>query len=329
MIDIPILNQNILPVVHIAASLARRLFLSIFKQAQLFCQQGKPTQVDGRIFLRNRYGNSLWAFFWLTLIPVSATNSIELPRASSVPGGVAVIELPATGKQRPEAWYRDRKVMVVNNADHWYAVIGIPLSAKPGKHAVTVKGATKKKIAFPVSEKKYREQHLTIKNKRMVNPNADDLKRIRREKKEIVDAFNHWRDIQQIDARFILPVDGPMSSPFGLRRFFNQQPRRPHSGLDIAAPKGSPVHAPAIGIVIATGNYFFNGNTVFIDHGQGLITMYCHMDHIDVNKGDVLAEGQMIGTVGMTGRVTGAHLHWSVSLNNTRVDPELFLPVSK
>ncbi len=271
----------------------------------------------------------LW-LCWLLLIPVAPAGSVELPRESNVPGGVAVIELPAAdGEQQPEAWYRDRRVMVLNNANRWYAIVGIPLNAKPGKHTLTVKSSTTKRIHFTVTEKKYREQHLTIKNKRMVNPDADDLKRIRKEKKEIIAAFAHWRDTRQIDTSFILPVDGPLSSPFGLRRFFNQQPRKPHSGLDIAAPEGTPVRAPASGVVIATGNYFFNGNTIFIDHGQGLITMYCHMNRINVKKDDLLEEGQIIGEVGMTGRVTGAHLHWSVSLNNTRVDPELFLSVSK
>ncbi len=270
----------------------------------------------------------LW-LCWLLLIPVAPAGGVELLRESNVPGGVAVIELPAAGGEQPEAWYRDRRVMVLNNANRWYAIVGIPLNAKPGEHTLTVKSSTAKKIRFTVTGKKYREQHLTIKNKRMVNPDADDLKRIRKEKKEIIAAFAHWRDTRQIDTSFVLPVDGPLSSPFGLRRFFNKQPRKPHSGLDIAAPEGTPVRAPAAGIVIATGNYFFNGNTVFIDHGQGLITMYCHMNRINVKKDDLLEEGQIIGEVGSTGRVTGAHLHWSVSLNNTRVDPELFLSASK
>ncbi len=265
---------------------------------------------------------------WLgcLLLIATAAQGVELPRPSSVPGGVAIVELPATQQQRPSARYRNKRVRVVNRDGRWYAVVGIPLSARPGSYNVAVTGGTADRISFEVKEKKYQEQHLTIRNKRMVNPNAEDLERIRREKKEINAAFNHWRETDEIDAAFILPVEGPLSSPFGLRRFFNQQPRKPHSGLDIAAPEGTPIRAPAAGIVVATGNYFFNGNTVFIDHGQGLITMYCHMDHIETRKGDVLVEGQTIGTVGKTGRVTGAHLHWSVSLNGTRVDPQLFLP---
>ncbi len=261
----------------------------------------------------------------LMLLGAAAAAAVELPRASKVPGGVAVVELPASAQQRPTAWYRDRRLMVVEREGRWYAVAGIPLGARPGMHHITVKGGAADRVSFAVQQKEYREQHLTISNKRKVNPTAADLKRIRREKMEINAAFRHWSDNADVDALFIKPVEGPFSSPFGLRRFFNKQPRRPHSGLDIAAPKGTPIRAPADGTVVETGDYFFNGKTVFIDHGQGLITMYCHMDHIKVSEGDVLIEGQVIGTVGKTGRVTGAHLHWSVSLNDTRVDPELFL----
>jgi murein DD-endopeptidase MepM/ murein hydrolase activator NlpD len=205
-------------------------------------------------------------------------------------------------------------------------VLGIPLQAKAGKQYVHIHHNGKKNVvSFRIQDKAYPEQHITIKNRRMVNPNSMDLKRIRKDQAAIRRALYHWTDIKNVQLDMSLPVNGRFSSAFGLKRFFNEQPRRPHSGLDIAAPTGTPVRAPASGKIIEAGNYFFNGNTVFIDHGQGLVSMYCHMDQIKSKVGQSVQEGDIIGTVGKTGRVTGAHLHWSVSLNRTMVDPKLFL----
>lgn len=250
-----------------------------------------------------------------------------LPEHQAVPGGVAVIKLDTNAEQAPTVHYAGSRVMVIRENGHWYAVVGIPLTAKPGKHHIRVKEQVPPpyNVGFGVKNKQYATQHLTIKNKRKVNPNAADLERIRDEKKIILAALKQWTSQDSVETSFMKPVDGPFSSPFGLRRFFNKQARKPHSGLDIAAAEGVAIHNPSAGTVIDTGDYFFNGNTVLIDHGQGLISMYCHMSRIDVKPGQEVKRGEIIGAVGKTGRVTGAHLHWGVSLNNVRVDPTLFL----
>ncbi len=265
----------------------------------------------------------LFAFLLLTAL---ASAAFALPRPAAVPGGVVLLDLGPAEGEAPRAWYRDKRVWVRQREGRWEAVVGIPLSAAPGSvQRLRVEDADGvRELPFEIRDKQYATQHLTIKNKRMVNPDEAALKRIRAERKRIRAAFRSWRE-EAPDPHFIAPVDGPRSSSFGLRRFFNGQPRRPHSGMDIAAPEGTPVRAPAPGVVVETGDFFFNGKTVFIDHGQGLVTMYCHLSAIDVTPGQRVARGEIIGKVGATGRVTGPHLHWTVSLNDARVDPALFL----
>lgn len=251
-----------------------------------------------------------------------------LPKSNPVPGGVALIPTGVNSSTPPKVTYENNRVMVApdsKNNNQWVAVVGIPLEAKPGKHHIQVEtNPATQKVSFTVKKKKYKTQHLTIKNKRKVNPNKKDLERIGKEKKIIVASLKTWRDTPEINTQFVIPVKGRLSSPFGLRRYFNKQPRKPHSGIDIAAPEGTPIVSPADGVIIDTGNYFFNGNSVFIDHGQGLVTMYCHMSKIDVKPGQKVAQGEQIGAIGKTGRVTGPHLHWAISLNDARVDPGLF-----
>ena len=217
--------------------------------------------------------------------------------------------------------------MVLRTYAGWLAVVGIPLTTTPGVKTLEYRdtGNQRVRLKFPVQAAHYREQHLTLDNKRMVEPTPDDLTRIEEDTRRIKVALAHWRDSTAVNPLLSPPVDGERSDSFGARRFFNNQPRKPHSGMDIAADSGTPVHASADGVVIETGNYFFNGNTVFIDHGQGLITMYCHLQSIDVTPGTALTRGSRIGAVGMTGRVTGPHLHWGVSLNQSFVDPALLI----
>ncbi len=216
--------------------------------------------------------------------------------------------------------------MVIQSKGQWLAIIGIPLDSKPGKHNISIKNPSEvSQQSFDVAYKKYPAQYITIKNERMVNPNPEDLKRIKDERIPINKALKTWTEQTVIDTDFIPPVDGRLSSLFGLKRFFNDQPKNPHSGLDIAAPAGTAIVAPAPARVIDTGNYYYNGNTVFLDHGQGLISGYFHMSEIKVQPGQEVNQGDMLGTVGETGRVTGPHLHWNVYLNRTKVDPSLFI----
>ncbi|QLQ26859.1 MAG: peptidoglycan DD-metalloendopeptidase family protein [Dechloromonas sp.] len=248
-----------------------------------------------------------------------------LPAHSPVPGGVAVVDLGPAGQSAPTARWGEQPLAVVRDGGRWFALLGIPLDTLPGELEIGVSSgstATGRNVAVQV--KNYPEQRLTIRDKRKVEPDPDDLARIARER-EITDAVKRRFSDGMPDTGFALPAAGPLSSRFGLRRIFNGEPRNPHAGLDVAVGTGAPVKAPAAGIVANTGDYFFNGNTVFIDHGQGLITAYMHLSRIDVRAGQPVRKGETLGAAGSTGRVTGPHLHWAVILNNTPVDPELFL----
>ncbi|WP_442109367.1 peptidoglycan DD-metalloendopeptidase family protein [Pseudomonas sp. NUPR-001] len=238
-----------------------------------------------------------------------------------VPGGVAVVNLgPAA--QAPSARFDGKPVLVVKEQDNWLAIVGIPLTQKPGQAKITQGTRT---LSFNVGSKKYPEQRITLKNKRQVNPDPADLKRIDAELAEQLKAYRSFSPTLPSNLMLDKPVNGPLSSKFGVRRFFNGEERNPHAGLDFAVPAGTPIKTPANGKVILVGNYFFNGQTVFVDHGQGFISMFCHMSKIDVKPGQQLSRGAVVGRVGATGRATGPHMHWNVSLNDARVDPAIFI----
>ncbi len=259
------------------------------------------------------------------LLLTGSLGAAALPTHSPVPGGIAVIDLGPTGSTTPTAHWGAQPVAVVRDRGRWFALLGIPLDTLPGDLDISiasVSGASTRHVAVHI--KNYPEQRLTIKDKRKVEPNPDDLARIEGEQK-VTEAIKRRFSAPAPATDFALPAKGPLSSRFGLRRIFNGLPRNPHAGLDVAVGTGAPVTAPADGVVANVGDYFFNGNTVFIDHGQGLITAYMHLSRTDVQTGQPVKKGERIGAVGATGRVTGPHLHWAVILNNTAVDPELFL----
>lgn len=264
----------------------------------------------------------------LLTAPAWAQSYIERQLHRPVPGGVAVLPLEGRGVV-PGASFNGYSVMVVPNAEAggYLAIVGIGQKSNPGRHTLTVNyGTATESLSFEVRPKKYREQHIKLSSNRHVNPSQSDLDRYSREAAEQTAAYKEFRDAIPSNVILDRPVDGGRySSPFGLRRFFNGQERNPHAGLDIAVPQGTPVKSSADGVVTITGDYFFNGKTVFVDHGQGLISMYCHLSEIDVVKGQRVSRGDVVAKVGSTGRSTGPHLHWTVSLNNQRVDPAIFI----
>ncbi|MBJ9956359.1 M23 family metallopeptidase [Acinetobacter courvalinii] len=253
------------------------------------------------------------------LLPLHSAFA-QLPQDSRRAGGIAVIPLSANTTQ---VFYEQKPVLITQEGTQRYAVFGIPLSAPLGSLSLSTNTTP---IQIEVTPYRYAEQRLNVKNQDYVNPNQDQLDRYAREAKEQNDIYNSFTQSNRDSfPNFIRPTAGKFSNSFGRKRFFNGEERAPHSGLDIPAPVGQKVVAPADGVVVGTGNYFFNGNTVLIDHGQGLISIFCHLSKINVEKGQRIQQGEILGLVGKTGRVTGPHLHWGMSLNNARVDPQLFL----
>ena len=266
----------------------------------------------------------------LMLLCAGATAAAPgLPVESRVPGGIALLDLGPDDSAPGEVVYNEHRAPVIRSDGRWVAVIGIPLSVTPGTERAILLGGdgsgTRRELPFVVDAKQYQEQRLTIKNRRQVEPNQQDLERIAPERVRIDRALGHYTANREPSFRMVAPVAGRRSSSFGLRRFFNDQPRNPHSGMDIAAASGTTIRSPAPGRVVETGDFFFNGNSVFVDHGRGVVSMYCHLSRIDVGVGDELEQGTPLGLVGATGRVTGPHLHWGVAINRALVDPALLL----
>lgn len=253
--------------------------------------------------------------------------STALPRAASVPGGVARVRLGAA-EQAPVARFGEHRVLVQREGAEWIAFVGIPLEEKAGarlKLLVQRPGGTVEAMEFRVGAKTYASQHLKVSPDK-VELSKEDLARHERERARLAQVRATYTESDSVPLAMQQPAPGNRSGSFGLRRYFNGRARNPHSGMDIAAPTGTPVIAATGGRVLDIGDYFFSGRTVILDHGQGLLSLYAHLSEIDAQPQQLVAAGGPIGKVGATGRVTGPHLHFSVFLNAVAVDPALFLP---
>jgi murein DD-endopeptidase MepM/ murein hydrolase activator NlpD len=248
------------------------------------------------------------------------------PVHSPWPGGIAIV--PIDGDTRPTVTVGGHPALVFRADNRWQAIIGIPLEQDPSQPLVadvTRPGTGESDtVAIALETADYRVQRLNV-DRKYVDPGEAALQRIFAERDIIDAALGNWRPADPGTLSLMAPVPGRQSSSFGSRRIFNDQPRAPHKGMDIAAATGTPIINPLTGVVTATGDYYFNGNTVIVDHGQGLISLYCHLSEIDVREGQAVETGEPLGKVGATGRVTGAHLHFATYLNGTAVDPALLL----
>jgi murein DD-endopeptidase MepM/ murein hydrolase activator NlpD len=222
--------------------------------------------------------------------------------------------------------WRNEKVPAFRTDATWTTILGVDLDAKPGRHtaeAVLTGGdghVERREIVVDVQAKKFPTSALNV-DERFVELSKADLARSNRESGEIGAIYRRVTTDIVPDEPFTVPIPGVAGTNFGVRRIFNGEPRAPHSGADLHAAAGTPVHATNRGRVVLAKNLFFTGNTVIIDHGLGIYSLYAHLSRIDVKDGEIVKNGQVLGLVGATGRVTAPHLHWGMRVQGARVDP--------
>ncbi|RDV26192.1 M23 family peptidase [Alteromonas aestuariivivens] len=185
---------------------------------------------------------------------------------------------------------------------------------------------TRQQRALELSQRQYDIQRIDGLQQNMVSPPEEVLTRIREDGIKVARARSGVSELDAVFTRFIWPADGPITGVYGSQRILNGEPRRPHFGVDVGSPTGTPVVAPATGVVTLADDLYFSGNTVVLDHGMGVFSTFLHLNEFSVKVGDRLEQGQQLGTIGATGRATGPHLDWRINLGTMRLDPALLLP---
>ncbi len=234
------------------------------------------------------------------------------------PGDVVLVPLQ-NSEINTEFFYKNNLITTVNENNKPYLLFGIPYDSIVGTNSFVFTTQTDKKvIELNIEQKEFGSQNIKI--NKYKKKSEDLLRRIYSEKREIINAkkikYKHYPDIN-----FMVPVEGIVTGVYGTQRYYNGKKGNYHNGHDIAADTGTIIYSPSSGKVILTGDYYYNGKFVMINHGNNLISIFLHMNDIHVHAGKNVDKGEPIGTVGNTGLSTGPHLHWSVLLNNTYVDP--------
>ena len=257
--------------------------------------------------------------FILQLIQVAHAETEQVIRQ----GGLYLEEITEKDSQM-HIMHDSNRLTTVEFNQKYYLLYGIPYNTKIGAHTVEVTANNKKRfIRMNLKSKKFDTQYIKIANK-YISPSTNTLSRIEKERANISRAKEMWLNSNP-DIKFIKPVDGITTGTYGTKRFYNNEEGNYHNGLDIAAPTGTHILSPSSGKVILTGDYYYNGKFIYLDHGKGLKSIFIHLDKILVETGQIITKGEVIGKVGNSGASAGPHLHWSVMLNKTYIDPEIFL----
>ena len=258
---------------------------------------------------------------------LAAPITIDTSYRSLAPGELVVVTINVEGAPASVHVNAFRRVIPAFKTEKgvWQALVGIDLDQRPGRYLVDAEAQVgpavlRESRALVVAPRKFPTRTLRV-NPAFVNPSPAELTRIRADQAFLADVYARPSPTRLWSGRFIRPVPGEANSSFGTRSVFNGESRSPHGGTDFLSPAGTPIKSPNAGRVVCARDLYFTGNTVIIDHGLGLFSMLAHLSRIDVTEGDTVTPSQVVGLVGATGRVTGPHLHWALSVNGARVDP--------
>ena len=260
-------------------------------------------------------------------------GDIHLSATTIAQGELGLVSVEVKEGETPRVWWQDHEVIMISNGPErrWQGFLGVDLNGAPGRYPLLVKAfpeGREEAVMIDVVKKDRGVRRLTL-PKGMVDLDAKGLERVRKESKILKEALEAPVSTPLWRGPFLRPIEGEIVGPFGRRSIINDQPRAPHSGVDLKAREGTPVKAMNHGRVVLTADHFFSGKSVVIDHGGGILSMYFHLDKIMVKNDHEVTKGQPIGLVGATGRATGPHLHLGVRINEARVDPLSLIELSR
>ncbi|MED5430501.1 MAG: M23 family metallopeptidase [Pseudomonadota bacterium] len=257
----------------------------------------------------------------------SDSSSFFKPEYLNVPGGIFFHEIPVE-KFKSGIFINNTRILTKQVNDKFYLIYGIPYGTPSGNQSINiVDRVSENTVNFFLKKRIFEKQYIKV-SKKYSEPSSSDVKRIIKEQKILKSHRNTWSSVNP-DINFIYPVEGIITGVFGTERYYNGKKGRYHNGIDIAAKMNDPIVAPSAGRVIVVGDFFYNGKFIYIDHGKGLLSIFIHLNEILVKKGESVKKGDEIGKIGTSGRSTGPHVHWSVMLNQTYIDPMIFINTNK